>query len=43
MKYLSLKGIVVLAVAIAPIVLKLKLKKKVVTKPQYPSVLAEAV
>jgi hypothetical protein len=43
MKYLSLKGLAVLAVAIVPIVLKFKLHKKDTPVVNTPSILVEAV
>lgn len=43
MKYLSLKGIAVLAVAIVPILLKFKLHKTEKPVVQQPSILVEAV
>ncbi len=41
MKYLSLKGLAVLAVAIVPIVLKFKLHKKETPVINHPSILVE--
>lgn len=43
MKYLSLKGLAVLAVAIVPIVLKFKLHKTEKPEIKGPSILVEAV
>lgn len=43
MKYLSLKGIAVLAVAVVPIVLKFKLHKTEKPAVKGPSILVEAV
>ena len=43
MKYLSLKGIAVLAMAIVPIVLKLKFRKTEKPVVTGPSILVEAV
>jgi hypothetical protein len=43
MKYLTFKGMTVLMVALLPIVLKFKLKKRKIPVAKYPSYLAEAI
>ncbi len=43
MKYLSFKGIAVLTMAIIPVILKFKLRKKEKPEVNHPSILVEAV
>lgn len=43
MKYLSFKGIAVLAMAIVPVILQFKLRKKEKPEVNHPSILVEAV